>query len=786
MFIILKNRKIFLSTKISKVLIAIFSLMPTLFGQEITPKTDVLNIRPPLLVKNEIIIDGYLDEDEWSKAVSRSNFISYLPVDGRPAEDDTEIRIWYSSSALYIGIIAHEIHGEVRSTLADRDNLENDDYILLFLDTYDDKRSAFAFAVNPLGQQGDGTIKDNSSMSRKSSLTFKLDDNPDYIFNSKGRLSDDGFIVEIEIPFKSLRFKRVEKQNWGFNVLRRVQHSGYRSTLFNVKLGSVSFLAQSGKLIDITGIDREKIFDINPELRSALQRGPSPEKYKVLSNDLLGLNVRYGISSNIVLNGTVNPDFSQIEADVAQINYDPRRSLFFPEKRPFFLDGIEFFSSPSRLIYTRKIANPAAATKIAGKIGSTNVGFISAADNTGSSLAHLDAAYVNALRLKRDLSNQNHIGLVYTDRVHNDRSNRVFALDGKFIAKDKYSFRAQGGFSVTNDNLESGVLAPMWNIGANASGRKWSWAFATTGYHGEFNPAVGFVERANYVTVTAGPTRRFYGKAGALLEQVSLSYKLVGNWNYNGFISNDKPDDRRMYPSFSMQFRGGWRFTNFTWIEYFGYPEKFYTNYYIKSNDQFILYSGTPELFNLGAMFELTTPQLESFSASIKYGFGRDPNYDEWAPGDIYLIESKIKWNPTDKFRFSLRYNQQQNYRPSDKSLVSESRTPRLKIEYQITSAIFLRGVVQYTSNFRDDLRDNSRTELPIYLKDTNDDYIPALRKTSNNIEADFLFSYRPKPGTLVFLGYGSALTEPNRFRFQSLQRQSDGFFLKISYLFQT
>ena len=117
---------------------------------------------------------------------------------------------------------------------------------------------------------------------------------------------------------------------------------------------------------------------------------------------------------------------------------------------------------------------------------------------------------------------------------------------------------------------------------------------------------------------------------------------------------------------------------------------------------------------------------------------------------------------------------------------MSESRTPRLKIEYQITSAIFLRGVVQYTSNFRDDLRDNSRTELPIYLKDADDDYIPALRKTSNNIEADFLFSYRPKPGTLVFLGYGSALTEPYRFRFQSLKRQSDGFFLKISYLFQT
>jgi len=185
-------------------------------------------------------------------------------------------------------------------------------------------------------------------------------------------------------------------------------------------------------------------------------------------------------------------------------------------------------------------------------------------------------------------------------------------------------------------------------------------------------------------------------------------------------------------------------------------------------------------------MIELSTPQLDRISAKLKYGFGTDPNYDEWAPGKINLIESKIKWNPTDQIRISLRYNLQQNFRKSDGTLVSESRVPRIKIEYQITPTIFLRGVVQYTSKYRDDLRDNSRTELPIYFKDSNDDYIPALSETTNNIEADFLFSYRPTPGTLVFFGYGSALTEPNRFQFQSLQRQSDGFFMKISYLFQS
>jgi hypothetical protein len=196
-------------------------------------------------------------------------------------------------------------------------------------------------------------------------------------------------------------------------------------------------------------------------------------------------------------------------------------------------------------------------------------------------------------------------------------------------------------------------------------------------------------------------------------------------------------------------------------------------------------YQGTPELANYGIMLELSTPQLDRISATLKYGFGRDPNYEEWAPGNIYLVESKIKWNPTDQIRMSLRYNQQQNYRSSDGSLVSESRTPRVKIEYQITPTIFLRGVVQYTAKFRDSLRDNSRTELPIYFKDSDGQQIPALSETSNNIEADFLFSYRPMPGTLVFFGYGSALTEPNQFRFKSMARQSDGFFLKVSYLFQ-
>ena len=752
-------------------------------GQQ-TQLSNSFDISPPRLNQKNVNIDGFLDEVEWSKAVSHSGFTSYLPVDGRPAEDDTEVRIWYSPTALYVGIIAHEIHNEVRSTLADRDKLENDDYLILILDTYDDKRSAFAFSVNPLGQQGDGTITDNTSMGRNSK-SFRLDDNPDYVFNSRGRVTKDGFIVEVEIPFKSLRYQSKNTQNWGFNVLRYIQHSGYTSTLISTKLGAASFLAQSGKLLNLSGIERDRIFDINPEIRGAVKREADDKNYNSEMTDPLGFNVRYGWSSNVGINATVNPDFSQIEADVAQINYDPRRSLFFPEKRPFFLDGIERFQTPTRLIYTRRIANPVGAGKIAGKFGANTIGFISAADNSGPSISEMDLSYVNALRLKRDLSDQNHLGLVFTDKSHKDWSNRVVAIDGKFVAKDTYTFRAQGGFSQTNDKENIGTIAPMWDIAANANGRKWSGSFSFKGYHNEFNPEVGFIERGNYVTVSTGPTRRFYGKKDAIVEQLILSLRLTGNWDYSEFTNGNSPDDRRLYPSFAIQFRDGWKLTNFTWIETFSYPESFFTNHYIKTSSGFTSYKGTPDLFNIGVMMELSTPQLDRISGKIKYGFGRDPNYDEWAPGDISLIESIIKWNPTDQIRMMIRYNQQQNFRPSDGSLVSESRTPRIKMEYQITPTIFLRGVVQYTSRYRDTLRDNSRTELPIYFKDSNGDFVPAASVETNNIEADFLFSYRPIPGTLVFIGYGSALTEPRRFRFNSVQRNSDGFFMKVSYLFQ-
>ena len=311
-----------------KLALKIINILSFLAFCDFTVKMQIVNqigasIELTQFEDSEVTVDGYLDESVWQSAAKMNNFNNFLPVDGSLADDDADILIWYSKEAIYFGIRANANPEEVRSTLADRDKLESDDYLMIILDTYNDQRTAYAFGVNPLGQQADGTITDNVP-DRKAAMPFTIDKNPDYVFESKGRIVETGFVIEVKIPFKSLRYNNSEVQNWGFNVLRSVQHSRYLLSLTQAKLGEASFLAQNSQLTNIKNIKTKRLFDINPELRNALNRAVDSKDFTSQTNDPLGVNIRYGLSSNTVLNATLNPDFSQIEADVAQISYEPR------------------------------------------------------------------------------------------------------------------------------------------------------------------------------------------------------------------------------------------------------------------------------------------------------------------------------------------------------------------------------------------------------------------------------------------------------------------------------
>lgn len=752
------------------------------------------DVRIPRLELAEIVVDGLLDEPVWSQAAVLTGFRDYVPIDNRPSEDSTHVLVWYSPTAIHFGIRAFESHGQVRATLADRDKIAADDYIQIVLDTYNDRRQAISIGVNPLGQQADGILRDaeqSGGFRNQSSTGFTTDTSPDFRFESRGRLTNDGYEVEISIPFKSLRYQPGFEQDWGFNIIRKIQHSGYTSTWTPVLQGNASFMAQNGTLVGLTDLRRGLVLDINPEITGATNRGPgAASTFDPDVRDPLGLNVRWGISNNMTLNGTVNPDFSQVEADAAQIQFDPREAVFISERRPFFLDGIEQFQSPTNLIYTRRIANPVSAVKLTGKQGALNVAVLSAVDNSARYLSDLDARYFNALRLKRDLSGQNSIGMVYTDKIDGDHWNRVAALDGRLVWSQLWSMSWQGAMSFTSDDGDV-VSAPMWRMALAANGRKYGATLTSTGFHGQFNAESGFIQRVDVAQINFVPRRIWFGEENDVLETFTFGLTFDGRWDYDRFTAGNGPNDRKLHFNTGYSLRGGWSGGTSVFYESFKYPEQLYIDYFVELQDNgvpvdTVAYTGTNRLQNLGFWTTLNTPRLNAFSANLFLVGGRDDNFFEWAPADIYFATITLNYNPTDQLRAQLLYNHQHYVRADDKSTVALRRVPRLRLEYQITPAFFVRLVGEYDANFVDELRDNSRTDDPILVLDRSTGIYHRTRERERNVLAfDWLVSYRPAPGTVFFLGYGNTLSEPESFQFRNVTRQQDGLFMKLSYLFR-
>src|SRR5467141_2646502 len=342
-----------------------------------------LDVRVPR-IEATVHIDGVLDEDVWKQAALLTGFSQYRPVDSRPAEDSTQVLVFYAPDAIYFGIRAFEKHGNVvRATLADRDNIGADDNIQILLDTFNDRRRALLFAVNPLGAQQDGVRSEGNAGGRFDGV---VDLNPDYSYESQGRVTPSGFEVEVRIRFKSLRYQSAAIQDWGIQIVRVTQHTSYEDTWTPVVRASASFLIQSGSLKGLTGMRRGLVMDLSPEFTSRVDGAPAASTYHYgVVDPQLGVNLRWGVTQNLSLTGTVNPDFSQVEADVGQVTVNERFAVFFPEKRPFFLEGLEQFDTPNALIYTPRISAPVDAAKLTGKIGGTGVAYIGAIDDNNLS-----------------------------------------------------------------------------------------------------------------------------------------------------------------------------------------------------------------------------------------------------------------------------------------------------------------------------------------------------------------------------------------------------------------
>ena len=742
-------------------------------------------------------IDGRLDEPEWARAARLTGFSQYSPTDDRPAEDATEVLVWYSPTALHVGIRAAEAHGPVHATLADRDHIAADDYVEILLDTFHNGRQANVFAVNPLGVQADGVLNEVGAAAGPfyASQTVTREPvslAPDYVYESRGHVTDAGYEVEIRIPFKSLRYQSGDAQTWGLQVVRHVQHSGYEDTWAPARRAAASFVGQSGELAELTELRRGVVLDLNPELTLRVDGAQDPAgsdwSYDTQSPDLGG-NLRWGVTNDLTLNATVRPDFSQVEADVAQFGFDPRQAISFPEKRPFFLDAIEQFSVPNGLIYTRRIVQPEGAVKVTGKVAKTDVAFLSAVDDPSSSGD--DHPVFNVLRAQRNVGEGSRLGMVLTDRREDGLANTVAGLDGRFVFGDDYSLRVQAAGSWTRIG-ESDMAAPLWEASLNKGGRNFGFRAQARGIHEDFRALSGFIPRPGIVNAFVSPRYTIHPAAGGFVESMTGDIRLDGTWRYRDFVNADVSQDEKLHFNFNTTLRGGWRAGASVLVETFGYDPDLYADYAIEvpraggpeGAVDTLPFVGTPEIFNLDWIASLNTPEFRHFTGSLFVLWGYDENFFEWASGELLIMTLSADWRPTERLRIGALYQHQQVNRRTDGSLVDLARSPRLKIEYQVTRAIFVRLVGQYNAQETDALRDDSRTNAPILIRDAGSgEYVRTAAFSSNELRTDALFAYRPTPGTTVFVGYGNTATEPEGLRFDGLQRRQDAFFVKLSYL---
>lgn len=719
----------------------------------------------------DITIDGILDEEPWSGAARLTGFSQYEPVDGRPAEERTEVRVWYSPSAIHFGIIAWDSHPDaIRSTVADRDNLGDDDNVTIYLDTFNDRRRAYFFTVNPLGSQEDG-VRSEGASSAGNIFGGTIDKNPDFLFDSKGRRTVDGFVVEVRIPFKSLRYPGADIQTWGINVRRQVQRTGYVDTWTGVLRANASFLAQAGTITGMHDLHRGVVVEAQPFITATAlgTRATSGQFERDAIEPSAGVNLKLGFT-NMTLDATLNPDFSQVESDAGLITVNERFDLFIPEQRPFFLDGIELFATPSQLVYTRRIVDPVGGLKLTGKFGRLGVAWLTALDQ--APLEH--DAFFNIARVRTDIGASSTAGVTYTDRIEGDDYNRVLAADARIIFARLYYAQAQFGQSWTRDAAGT-RHAPVWLLETDRTGRSWGFNYKLQAYGDGFETLSGFVPRSDFVEGSAFNRLSFYGAPGAAIENFTTFFGLRRLWYYDEFLA-DGPSEGQESVNADFRLRGAWNvgvsadrsFVDFNPADY-----QFYTD---GNGDPFVPPSRADNLF--AGSVEVATPVFRRFDASASFRYGEVPIFAEASEGLEARIGAAVNFRPTPSIRIGLTTSYSRITRSALGGEFARVIIPRLRVEYQPTRALFFRFIGEYRSEWRAGLLDAAG--LPLFM-----DGVESAPTEFNGFQMNWLAALEPSPGTVAYFGYGSSLTTDRGFTLSGMERLDDGFFLKLAYLFR-
>ncbi len=523
------------------------------------------NERPSLAVgraAGTIVIDGHLGDAGWFGASKAGNFTEIQPRELSRPEKGTEAWIAYDTDHLYVAIIARDDPGAIRASLTDRDAIFEDDFAGIMLDTYGDASWAYYFFANPKGIQGDLRF----SSARGDDARF------DIIYRSAGRVTPDGYIVEMAIPFASLRFPDRPIQTWRATFWRnRPRGSQQQFTWATSRRGDPCRLCQFGTLTGIEGIKPGGALELLPSA-VATQAGSLRDSDDPASgfrngriDGDLGITAKYSFKSGLTAEATLNPDFSQVESDASRVDVNTTFALSFPERRPFFQEGGELLGTNLSVVYTRNINDPIAAVKLIQRTGRSSIAYLGARDDHSPILLPFEErsftarggkSVSNIARGRRTFGRRSYLGFVATDRrLEGGGGGSVAGIDGTIAFGGVYQVEFQLVGSRTREpddpSLTSGVDTLTFDRGRHTArfdgesfggyaqntsverdGRTWSFDFDYSASSPAFRADNGFETRNNSRRVTMSQRLNFY--PDNFVERLSPRIRLNRNWNFEG------------------------------------------------------------------------------------------------------------------------------------------------------------------------------------------------------------------------------------------------------------
>ncbi|MBK7134620.1 MAG: carbohydrate binding family 9 domain-containing protein [Bacteroidales bacterium] len=653
-------------------------------------------------IETPLNLSGKLDDPAWLKALPVELNYEAMPGENTPARLRTVAMVLYDQDNIYIGFRCYDsIPGNIRAHLTDRDKIFSDDYVIVTIDTYNDYQRGFEFAVNPYGIQGDLLLMGMGSE----------DPSYDMVWQSAAERNGEGWTAEMAIPLKSISFSPSETQNWTISLLRCVpRNNRYLLTWTPIDRNNPSYLAQGGILTGLEGIKPGFSLDLMPYTmiqQSGTKSNPAEPSSPMDRGSLkarFGGGIQYSPGPNISLNAVINPDFSQIESDADQVSVNTTFALYYPEKRPFFMSGMDLLQTP--MYYSRTINNPSFATKVNGKAGKLsyialgaydrNSGITVPGEEQSNTVESESGSYVGVGRARYDLGNENFIGALWLSRNFENAHNYVGGLDWNFKfwknwywqgelflsdtkeINDTVLFKSDRSFGSTGHNAGFNgekYLGTGMHLALRREGRNYSFSLVQNNFSPTYQTYNGMFPEVNGRTTymqhsyTIHPNKKVI-KSASIFEYTSLMY------NYDGLFK-----EFVIQPGFSLTTIGQTRLN---------------ASYMVLNRERFrgVFFTGIKR-----STFNLRSAPLKGLVLAVNGQAGRFI-YRTTSPelGKGYNITASLELEPTSRLKTSFSWTTARLNDIEQNIEFYKGHILRNITTFQFTKKLFMREITQYNT----------------------------------------------------------------------------------------